>query len=83
MSTLGRLRENQWTFISLNIIQNKEIQLFLNSKLSATLQVELSENTLRGSGIFYVGGDPWHATTYKAYLDDLTIRTSLITCKLY
>lgn len=77
--TSARLRQRQWNYVSLNIIQNKLIQFYVNSKLDFDILVEDKEFQFEPtvSKSIYIGGDPWHdSSDYKAYIDDLLVSAS-------
>jgi hypothetical protein len=74
----GRLRGRQWNYVSLNLVEGKLVQLYLNSKLDFELLVQDDQQfpfaPQDASRTLYIGGDPWHdSADYKAYIDDLLI----------
>ena len=76
------LRERQWNLITLNVLDNKMIQVYHNGKLSIELFVAETSLPFSGNGSFYFGGDPWHGIQYVALLDDIKLFSSTASSKL-
>lgn len=70
------IKPRQWSLLTVNVIENKMVQIFVNSKLDIELLFENNNMPLQNRGIFYMGGDPWHAAEYTAFLDNLQITSA-------
>jgi len=78
----GKIPYKAWTYVTINVLENKEISLFLNGVHDFDLIVDMSDKPLADYGTLFIGGDPWHSIGYTAYLDELMILTRTITCNL-
>ena len=77
----SKLKLRQWNYIVVNVIENKLIQVYHNSKLSIEQFVVDSALPFQGHGSFYFGGDPWHSASYTAFLDELKLSTGSFSSK--
>lgn len=67
------LKQRQWNLLTVNVLENKMIQVYHNAKLVIELFVVETSSPFSGKGSFFIGGDPWHGVTYTALIDDLRL----------